>query len=433
MNKSKFKRMTWMILCVYKIIYEYIYAMYVSPVFYSSKLVYTPNFEKAVISYIVFAGLLFIIPAKLKKPSDYLLNIFFVFTIIPILSQYWEANRATAYMLMCSASFFVLCMICKYSGKKKIFKFSIGVQINIVVILAIIIVSAIGIMTVKFGFADLRALNLYNVYEVRAERSYSGIDGYLINWLPYSLVPALICISVYKKKWNYTFLAIAAQLYLFLFTGSKTTLFSIGLILFSYWLSCKKRNFVFGWSASLTLLSIATTILYKGFGSLMPFGIFPVRLQTIPSSISFNHYDFFSSNPKLHLSETFIGRFFGMESPYNMQSTYLVSSGGGNANTGYLGDAFDNGGLVLMIIYSVILGMLLIYVDSLYAKCTREHLPVFVGLLTYTMIYLNDGSLTSALITGGLIINILILSVFVFSIISKERERDIEEKISYSL
>ena len=146
----------------------------------------------------------------------------------------------------------------------------------------------------------------------------------------------------------------------------------------------------------------------------MPFAIFPIRLLTIPAVISNNHYDFFSQNQKLYFAENIIGRLLGIESPYEISSTFLVSRGGANANTGLFGDAYDNGGFLMMLFYSIIFVVILRYIERIYNRYKGDNraLPVFVGVLTYSMIYLNDGSLTALLITGGLIINIFVLMQF---------------------
>lgn len=420
---GKNRNAVYLILIVYRVIYEYIYAYYVSPLFSYAHLVYTPNWGKMVVSYVLFTILLLALPKKFERPSEYLLNIFFMFTIIPVLAMYWQMDKATAYILVCFISFLILCFINRYFIRNRSFKplLKESISINISSILSVVVICSMLLLTVRYGVADLRALDIHNVYSIRGERSFTGLWAYLINWLPYSFIPALMCISLYEKKYAYTFLAVIAQVYLYLFTGSKTTLFSVGLVLFSYYIAKKKINFAFAWGGALCVLNGVTTFLYGAFNHIGLFDIFPVRLLSIPPQCTFMHYDFFSVNRKLYLCETFIGRVFGLKSPYDKFSTYLVNSyGDANANTGYLADAYDNGGFIFMIIYSVILAWILRYIDSVYERGNKERLPVFVGLFTYTMIYLNDGSLTAALVTGGLIINIVICLIY-------NRKRDKEQ------
>lgn len=405
-------------LLLYKVLYEYIYAKAVSPLFSYMGLPFIPNYHKCAISYLLFAIVIVVLLKNKECISKCLLSVFLIFTITPMLSFYWQANESTRYILYCTISFLLLVVVV-YSPIKVVNTHNIIVsreyvyKMNIPLFLSFIIASMMILITIKYGLANTKALNLYNIYEVRQSRSFSGIYGYMINWIPYALVPCLLCISLYKKKWGYVVFALCTQIYIYLLVGSKTALFSIGLILISYFLANKKDFYLVGWCSIVSLISIGAWGVWRFIGELMPFGIFPVRLLSVPASISFEHYNFFSTNPKLHFSENIIGKVLGIQSPYDEISTYLVAEGGSNHCTGYLGDAYDNGGFFIMILYSLVFAVILRFVDNLYkkAKKTEDKISMYVGILTYSIIYLNDGTLTAVLVTGGLIIILLILKI----------------------
>lgn len=412
-NINKLIRMQ--IFLIYRIVYEVVYHHVVSDVFGYAGLKYNPNITKMIISYGIFIAFIFI-SRDYSKVSGFLLDIHFIFTIIPLLAMYWQSDRSTSYILACSVCYFILNTVCYTKNVKKTKIITLGnffSKFNITKYLMVATILILIILTSIYGIATNIAFDMASVYSLRASQSFPGILGYLINWLPYSIVPCLLCITLYKKNYIGSVLSILCQTYLYLLTGSKTTFFSIGLILFSYWLVKCKKNFVLWWCIALTVLNIVTPIIYNKFGQLMPLAIFPVRLLTLPADISNLHFEFFSNHSKLLFSENFIGRIFGIKSPYNMLASFIIGGTNSNANTGYLGDAFDNAGIPLMLIYSVILGLILRYIDKIYHTVKEVSgegiLPVFVGILTYNMIYLNDGSLTAVLITGGLLINIFVL------------------------
>lgn len=412
----KEKTTTLFYLLVYKISYEIIYANVSSRIFSYSGLTWHPVVWKCVLSYVLFFCLA-LLPERKETVTKYLLNIYFVFTIIPMLSLFWQSDRSVSYILMCTTCYLIMHMGCYFRNTEKATRIVVGnffEKVNISSMLIVVILILILMFSIRYGVADFRALNLENVYSVRDEREFSGIWGYIINWMPYAIVPCIMCIGLYRKNNLQIIIAVIIQVYLFLFTGSKTTLFSIALILFSYYLAANQKKFIKWWTIALSGLNIITTFIYLWIGELMPFAIFPIRLLTIPASISNNHYDFFCNNPKLYFAENIIGRLFGIESPYDTFSTYLVSTGSGNANTGLLGDAYDNGGFLVMLLYAVIFVLIFRYIERIYNlhQGDKRALPVFVGVLTYSMIYLNDGSLTALLITGGLIINIFVLMQF---------------------
>ena len=411
MNKRKLAVIS---LVSYRIIYEIIYASVVSPIFAYMGLIYEPSAYKLVLSYLIFALIIYIMPINRSSISSHLLSVFLVFTIVPLFAFYWQANASSLFFIYCSISFLILVILTNMPILiKKEIKLVIGKEphnkIDIVFWQMAVICLLLLLLTLKYGLADFRALNLYDIYEVRGSRSFTGIYGYIINWIPYALIPCLLCTALYMKRVGYVVFSIIVQLYMYLFVGSKTALFSIGLILAAYFFVKRRMNFVFSWSIFLTGLSIVTLLIWSIFSDLMPFAIFPTRLLSIPASISFEHFEFFSNNEKLFFCENFIGRLLNIESPYNMISTYLVADGKSNHCTGFLGDAYDNGGFMVMIMYSVILSIILRYIDGVFCRigCPEDKLPMFVAILTYSMIYLNDGTLTALFITGGLFIILL--------------------------
>lgn len=397
-------------LLLYRIIYEVFYIKITSKIFAYSYLDYQPNVPKAVLSYGVFF-LVLLIPRKKDSVSRYLLDIMLMFTMIPIMSLYWQSNRPTPYFLMCVCCYCLLSLVCylpEHIRGRRVFWRSCPMRLHMVKSLAVILAVLFGMFILTFGLADLRALNLYQVYEVRGERNFSGIWAYLVNWIPYAMIPCLLCISLAKKNRGFVVLAVCMQCYFFLFSGSKTALLSVGLIIMSYFFVEKGIDFITCWTVALTLLQAAAAFIYVYLGELMPFALIPVRLLSIPASISFRHYVFFSKNPKLYFAENFIGKLLGIKSPYNVFSTYLLGDGA-NSNTGFLGDAYDNAGFLCMAAYSLILGLIFRYIDGVSYHSQKKYLPVFVGILTYTMIYLNDGTLTAVMLTGGLFINMFVL------------------------
>jgi len=393
---------------IYKILYEFIYATVISPLWTYFGLVNTPNNFKCMVSYLAFFVLLKALPKDFTRVSSYLVNIFFIFTIIPILSFYWQANASSIYTFYCCVSFMLVCLICRF--KFSLVKIQITKYVRIEHIIFFIVAAFMVLLTVSYGIADLRAVNIMRVYEIRAERVYPSIWGYLINWVPSAFIPCLMCIAIYYKNKYLLLVAVFMQAYLFLFTGNKTVLFSLVLILVSYFIMNTKKNFVTTWLWLLSGGAFSACGVYWLSGSISLLSIVPVRLFNIPAMLSYLHYNFFSVNPKLLLSESAIGKLLGIESPYSQFSTYMLSpNGNSNANTGYLGDAYDNGGFLLMILFSILLALILVFVDMI---ATKKTLPVFVSVLTYTMIILNDAPLLTTLLTGGLFLNIAVLYLF---------------------
>lgn len=84
-----------------------------------------------------------------------------------------------------------------------------------------------------------------------------------------------------------------------------------------------------------------------------------------------------------------------------------------------------------MIVYSIILALIFRLIDKIYKEVsneTRDQQAMFVGILTYSMIYLNDGTLTALLATGGLVL-VLFLFIIYENKIYCERKIDTVKRI----
>lgn len=93
-------------------------------------------------------------------------------------------------------------MGCYFRNTEKATRIVVGnffEKVNISSMLIVVILILILMFSIRYGVADFRALNLENVYSVRDEREFSGIWGYIINWMPYAIVPCIMCIGLYRK------------------------------------------------------------------------------------------------------------------------------------------------------------------------------------------------------------------------------------------
>ena len=138
------------------------------------------------------------------------------------------------------------------------------------------------------------------------------------------------------------------------------------------------------------------------------------RTFFVPAQVAFYYYDFFSANPNTHLSQSSIGLLLGTQNPYKNENIPKMLGNkyigtGVNMNTGYIGDAFMNFGFVGVILFSIILGFILVLLDSItnHVKWTISISIVIIPIFT-----LVNGALFTALGTKGLLLSIIILFLF---------------------
>lgn len=392
-------RTVFLYVILFRIILESSYIFIVAPMYSYYGLVWEPSISKLLFSYFIFFILFLLLP-KGEYASHKLVFLFFLTTVVPLLSFTWQANQDLTYPLMVSfCCFIIFTILRKFRINMKIIVLKqevvFGITRFIFIISAVLLVG----FTLRYGGIDARTLNFSQIYELRSELRYTGIWRYLVNWLGKLLIPFCIVMYLYRRNMLMFILSCFMQIYFYLSTGEKTLLFSVLLITISSYLLSKSKWYV-GMPLFYSLSIFTSSTIYFFMKYLMVVAIVPVRVFNIPSAISFAHYDFFSVNPKLYFSEGLIGKLFGIERIYQIGSTYLVSVGSSNANTGIFADAYDNGGFILMIIIALLFSLILMSVDSICKFSKKPNL--YTNLMVYTVIVLNNGGLLTALMTWGL-------------------------------
>lgn len=406
---SDFKFYIWA--TVYKVTLEIVYYSLVAPNYTYFGLVWNPSYIDLLFSYTLFAILLILLPKGQDRPSYQLTQLLFFIIIVPILCFFWQTNSSSLYVLyvfICCVVLFTQVKVFKPIKITFLRRSSLLKSISIVHFIFIISFSLLILFTLTYGSFDLRALNFSDAYEMREESQYNVLWGYLINWLGKLFIPFCIVSYFYARKYLMLFFSTLMQIYFYLCTGYKTILFSVlFLLFFSYVL--KKKKFKIGVPAFYTLSIAVSSILFLVFKNLYFISILPIRQLTIPAFLNFLHFNFFSMNPKLLFSEGLLGKILGLTSPYSMHSTFLVSTSGANANTGFLADAYDNGGFMVMVIFTFILGLVLLYVDSISFFSKERH--KYTALMLYPIVILTDTSLLTTLFTSGLAILLVLLLI----------------------
>lgn len=412
---------------MYKIVFELVYFLLISPIYSYFGLVWKPNLLYFFISYFLFFILLLCLPNDDGRPSHQLISLLFFITVVPILSFFWQASQSIHYVLYVFLCYLLLSLLLRLSKPIKIplicigrigrnDKLGINKYLNFVNFVAVISFLLLILYSIQNNSIDLRTLSFSDVYSVREEIKYNMVWSYLTEWLGRLLIPFCIVLSIFERKYRMLFFSSLMQIYLYLCTGQKTTLFSVLFLVF-FSLLLKKGKFKLGVPIFYTVAVIGSSLFYIITKNLFSIGIFPVRHLNIPAYLNFVHYDFFSSNKKLWFSEGLIGKILGLNYPYDIPSTFLVSPVKEmNANTGFLADAYDNGGLLIMVFYTLILGLIFLFIDSI-SQISIERYK-YTALMLYTVIILNDGGLLTTLLTSGS----GILLIFLYILASEENK-----------
>lgn len=398
-------------LLIYKFVIEFMYINVISPKYGYMGLALDISYFGFFVSnaYLMLLSLVF--PKNKNKPSTYLLVILYLFIIIPTLSYYWMNNKSLIYLTFVVISSVIISIIANINVTSIIIK-SKTANFWIYMMLAFYLITTIFLI-IQRGGIDPRAFNFDEVYDLRSENQLGGIYGYLMNWSAKALCPFFFAYFYFKKKYIFLIPIVILQLLMYLSFGNKAFLFSIGIVFLNLVIA-KSGNFVKKFVLSLSLLNIMAFILDHFEVTDILRRAIPYRLLYIPTQIQYQYYEFFQEKEKLLFADGIVGKLFSISSPFSEKIGFVIASyfhngAISNSNTGIFADAYANGGLLAMLLISIILGLVMKFIDI-----TTNKLPIYivVGALSYIMFVLNDTSLLTTLFTGGLGLMMLLLLLF---------------------
>lgn len=347
-----------------------------------------------------------IAPTNLEKPSTWAYFMLVLALGVPSTVVYWVFQRNVEYVYIVLMFIGILSAFMHMNIEFKAVRITNTGNILQALFWIYVVISVY--LFFKRGGIDSRAFDFGEIYELRAEDTIRGLDGYLKNWCVKMLFPFFFLYSIEKKQYIRSALCVVLQLLLYLSFGEKTTLFSIALVSGVYFVYRTKKVWVLYIGFSVLVLIPLWTYLQTGEYDFL--ASLSRRFCHIPSGIGFNYYDFFSAgNPYLWLSETMIGKLFGIRSPYPKTFSYYISGSNAMANTGVVSDAYANGGLILCIVFAVILGIMLVAYDSVLKN--KKHKGVIIGVLGYSCINLMDNGLLTSLLTNGMLLTLLVAMI----------------------
>jgi len=330
-------------------------------------------------------------------------------------SFYALADMDRTYYYVFMLSFYITVLITKVFPKFKIRKVK-GSNKILILITVFISISVYGFLIKLNGVPSLTAFNLSRVYEIRGETLYGPeFLKYLVGWIANVLNCFLVGLAVDKRKYWLLILTIFLQMIIFAITGHKSMFFAPVAVFF---LVIAIKKWILMRFATLSLLSIFVfcyMVHAMGISSL-PASLLIRRVFFGPAHVSYCYFDFFSKHPHVYLAQSKMG--FGLaENPYEsygepmpeMLGTEYLGSDEVYMNTGYMGDGFMNFGYMGMLLFSYILGLILVVVDSL---STKTKLEVAIACIIIPIQKLINGSFFTTMLTGGILFGLLILFLY---------------------
>ena len=285
----------------------------------------------------------------------------------------------------------------------------------------------------SYGF-NINIVSFAEVYDVRAQYkavSASILAAYGIPWLGNVIHPLLIAIGLRWKRVSLIVFGVFGQVVIFSITGFKSIALS-GVLIVGLLIASRKNGREFGlwmaWGAAAVVgLGVAVG---KALNLPLLTHMATSRLFVTPGLLSGHYYDFFSTHPKVQMSDGVLSSFASY--PYALEPDQVIGSNyfgdaDVHANANIWADAFANFGVGGILVFSLALAGVLWVYDSIVRVKDRRTAVMLLGIPCIT---LSNTALETSLLTHG--IGLVILLMFLMPPQSKQTKREMSISPNHS-
>jgi hypothetical protein len=343
----------------------------------------------------------------------------------PLLSMFGLSNSPIIPPILCFISFFIINLV---GNTKTYLTLNINPVKNgnlIAKIVSISFVLFLIVWFIKTGAIYNYTFDLTNVYDVRyknRELASGGIFTYINMWVMKIFMTYLFIVNIEKKYFLNLILLFLIQILFFSVSGHKSVLF-FPLIVIGIWLII---NYDLNRSSILTFLSIVIVLVpylyYLYTDDIFIPSMFIRRMLFLPAELSFVYYDYFQANDFLIWSNSILD--FILEYPYDSPIPLVIGYEYGfdaNANNGFISMGYAHLGIIGVLIYAIIIGIIVRYLDSIVDKGVPLWIVLSITIIPVRAMIIQSDLFTQIL-TGGLAVAIILLYLMSSKYYKKQNE-----------
>lgn len=417
-------RINFILPLIVKLLFEGIYVFKYSPYWSYIGATFTPNYLKALLSWIIAVLFLSFAGLCTKGKLSTLFGIFVNISVVSSLSIYWlkdESSIAFGQIVL----YWLIYFLCTYvlsmkeaswgngRGGEELGHFIPAGGNPLLFVLYLWVVATTLYFSICYGDGRL-FIPLEDVYTYRLSGLRLGrFEGYIFAWNTNAFIPLFLAFHLLHSKKLLVCSDVLLMMLSYGVFGNKSMLMCVPLVF---------AVFVIGKVGMLKYLANIIGIIvvvYLCMSFFIPSKMFVAlgdRIINGPTAGHYNYYDFFSSaeHPFLYLRESVL-RFFA-RSPYEYPVSEIIGSSAdyysgqyNNMTNGLFSIAYANFGLAGVFIQPIlIVGSYFVFIRLL-----REYNDVVVyTLLSVHALYFLSASFFSWLLTGGgvLVVFVLLLS-----------------------
>jgi hypothetical protein len=375
------------------------------------------DFIRVAISLIVILLLSLLSNLKNRIVLDFLLNLSIIFNIIPMAVMYSAADKSPLFFMYSVLGYLAILIFSKVNIRNIRFCRSISL-VGAMNFMAFITPIFLLINLIYVGLDGLSYdIDLIYKNRVISSEKIGIIMGYINPALGEVVIPMLAVTALNNKNYINIFLAFFYSVIMFGITNQKGVIFYPFLAITIFYISIninRVKNFnslIIG----MAIFSAIQLFIIKKLDFDLKYsilGIFIDRSFFTPANINYMYYEYFDINNLIFWKNskiTFGLMDFDGKNPANVIGVEFFNNPDTFANTGWIGSGFMHAGLLGIIIYGAVIGLIFSYVAR-FSDYNRIRLEVLLGSIAVPVIgMLISTDLTAVLLTGGLILQLIFL------------------------
>ena len=397
---------------------DYMYIRFLSPIYTDSFLSFRLEYElgQYLLSWVVYLFPLAILKHRLNKFSDFIILLFMLSLVAPLTSEYGlYATKSIYPVLVTIGSMFVIYTISRFGLFKapRVPYYRNGRRF--IIILSWTFVVLLIIWYAVSGGASNINFDPSKVYEFREDNSKItdiGVLAYFNLWVYKFFTIFLVSYALYKKNILVVLLLLAIQLFFYGVNAHKITIF-LPFIAISIWFYFRNNELLVVVPLSYIAIVFIAYWVYLFFNDDLAGALLIRRAFFVPAGLTFEWFDYFLKSPHVFWSDKVLAPF--IDNPYERSIPLVVGEHllGPKlaASNGFISSGFAHAGIWGVLIYSVLLGYVIKFMDML----GRTGVPLWfllaltVGPLRTVLI---DSDLLTAFVSHGMLLSIVILILF---------------------
>lgn len=366
--------------------------------------------SKFVVSFFVVLIAFSFLDPVLKKPSDFLLLVFFTGFVVPVAIFYsFNPVSPIPFYLTVIVFLFIYTLVSVKVKSVAVPAFSFGPFLAM--FLSFIFVIYLIFWYLHTGAYRFMNFNLLAVYESRStvrELTSIGLFAYFNHWAYSVFNVFLMAVSLHYKKYLFFCLFALIQVFFFSVSAHKSLLF-FPFVIFSIWFYFSRTDKLLYYLIGLIGIVSFSFSLFIFFNEIVPASLFIRRVFFVPAGLAWDYYSFFSVNELYYWSNSFLSPF--LDSPYVLSPGRVIgeyNGSGSNANMNFLFSGFAHAGLIGSFFYAFVLAIFLRFVNGVTKGCIPVWLATAIVFIPFRNTLINSDLATSFLTHGLLVLFILL-------------------------